>query len=222
VLERWEPVLFEQPRQQDVKVVTFLLAECSFPSLLQGQNFIDAAANRLTGMRPLKRLLRERDPGRAPSMEFSSDLESLYSALADRAGTLEVSGAAAQRFAEQAAGDFDAVLWVPCHGRRLAQAAGELGSQLGLVLDGTAPENCNRIRDFLAARRCLVVLDAPTSEAAAALVPNGRTSTAVTLEPVNIVATPDSPAYARSLIAAARYAEAYEVLYGLPSLIIGC
>ena len=43
----------------------------------------------------------------------------------------------------------------------------------------------------------------------------GHTSTAVTRDAVEIVETPETPAYARSLIARRRYAEAYELLYRL-------
>lgn len=226
VRERWEPVLFDQARS-GVEVVTVLLEECTFPQLLRRRNFIDATTNRLTARRLLKRWFwqRERELAELPATGFSGDLEDLYSTLADRAGTLLVSGAAASRFATEAAQEFEAVLWVPCHGRTLAEAAGELGRQLGLALDGPAMENCRHIRDLLAARRYLVVLDAPGPEISAELTAAGRTSNAVTLEPVTILETPRTPAYARSLIAARRYAEAYELLYRLLDAVVdpeGC
>ena len=86
-------------------------------------------------------------------------------------------------------------------------------------------KNCSRIRDLLAARRCLVVLDAPGPEISAELTAGGRTSTALTQEAVTILETPETPAYARSLIAARRYAEAYELLYRLLDAVVdpdGC
>ncbi len=52
-------------------------------------------------------------------------------------------------------------------------------------------------------------------EIAADVIPRGRTSTLVTLEPVSIGEPPQSLAYARKLIAGRRYAEAYELLYAL-------
>lgn len=227
VRERWEPILFDRARRGDVEVVTVLLQECSFPPLLRRRNFIDGTTNRLTARRLLKRWFwqRERELGARPSTELSGDLEDLYSTLADVAGTLPVSGADASRFASEAAQEFEAVLWVPCQGRTLAQAAGELGRQLGLTLDSPAKENCSRIRDLLAARRCLVVLDAPGPEISAELTAGGRTSTALTREAVTILETPQTPAYARSLIAARRYAEAYELLYRLLDAVVdpdGC
>lgn len=215
--ERWEPVLFEQARNFGVEVVTVLLDGCPFPALLQRRNFIDATANRLSAMRLLKRRiwLTDRGPGHSITQDFSTDLEDLYSALADKASTLEASGAAATRFAKEANLEFEAVLWIPCHGRSLAQVAGELGSQLSLALEDTADQNCRKIRDFLFSRRCLLVLDAPAPECIAALVPQGRTSTLVTLEPVSVVETPDSLAYARTLVSFRRYAEAYDLFYRL-------
>jgi hypothetical protein len=163
---------------------------------------------------------RERESGALPSSKFSGDLEHLYSTLADDAGTQQVDGAAAARFAKEAEEEFEAVLWVPCYGRTLAQAAGELGHQLGLTLDGQAKENCERIRELLAGRRCLVVLDGPRVEIAPELTASGRTSTAITRDAVNIFETPETPEYARSLIAARRYAEAYELLYRLLDAVV--
>jgi hypothetical protein len=222
VRERWEPVLFERAKQAKVEVLTMLLGECSFPPLLRRRNFIDATTNWLTARRLLKRWfrLREREPGAAPSFEFSGDLEDLYVSLADRAGTLHVSGVVASRFAREAEGEFEAVLWVPCQGRTLAQAAGELGHQLGLALDGPEKENCGRIREFLTTRRCLVVLDDPGTEISLELIASGRTSTAITHDPVKVLETPETLAYARRLIAERRFAEAYELLYRLLDAVV--
>ena len=217
VRERWEPVLFEEPRRAGVEVVTVQLSDCAFPALLRRRNFIDGTADRIAAMRTLKRWLwqREREPGFAPSAVFSPDLHDLYADLADRPGMRETSGALASRFAREAGQDFEAVLWIPCHGRNLTRIAGELGAQLGLALKGVVEENCRKIRAVLFDRRCLLVLDAPPPEALDALVPAGRTSTLITSDPVETHDTPESPEYARSLIAAGRYAEAYELLYRL-------
>jgi len=225
--ERWEPVLVDEARRAGVEVVTVLLEECPFPPLLRRRNFIDGTTDRLTARRLLKRWFwqREREPGDPPGTGVSGDLEDLYSTLADRGGALTVSGGDASRFANEAADEFEAVLWVPCHGLTLAQAAGELGHQLGIALDGPVKENCGRIRDLLAARRCLVVLDAPDPEIRAELTAGGRTSTAVTRDAVRILQTPRTPAQARTLIAARRYAEAYELLYKLLDKVVdpdGC
>jgi hypothetical protein len=215
--ERWEPVLFEETRRTGVELACLLLTECPFPPLLRRRNFIDATTNRRSAMRLLKRWIWQQEQGAAHSLSatFSGDLEDLYSALSDQAGTLRTAGADATRFAKEAGQEFEAVLWVPCHGRSLAQIAGELGSQLGLTLESTAEQNCQRIRGQLAARRCLLVLDAPAPELAAEFISRGRTSTLVTLDPVSVVETPQSLAYGRKLISSRRYAEAYELLYEL-------
>jgi hypothetical protein len=222
VRERWEPILFDQARRGAVQVVTVLLEECSFPPLLRRRNFIDGTINRTTARRLLKRWFwqRERDLSTLPSTGFSGDLEEMYSTLADVGGTLTVNGASASRFADEAAQEFEGVLWVPCHGRTLAQAAGELGVQLALTLDGPTKENCRRICELLGARRCLVVLDASSPEISSELTAGGRTSTVITSDPVRILETPQTPAYTRTLIAARRYAEAYELLYGLLDAVV--
>jgi hypothetical protein len=69
------------------------------------------------------------------------------------------------------------------------------------------------------------VLDAADAEISAELTASGRTSTVITREAVEIMNTPETPAYTRNLIAARRYAEAYELLYRLLDAVIdpdGC
>ena len=220
--ERWEPVLFERAKESGLEVLTVLLEECSFPPLLRRRNFFDATTNWMTAGRLLKRWfwVRARQPGTTPSKQFSGDLEDLYRALADRAGTLPVDAAAASQFAQEAADEFETVLWVPCQGRSLAQAAGELGHQLGLTLDGPVEDNCSRLRDVLSSHRCLVVLDAANSAIRSELDAKGRTSTIITREAVKILETPETPEFARHLVAQRRYAEAYELLYRLLDAVI--
>lgn len=215
--ERWEHLLFEEPRSAGVELVSVLVGDCPFPPLLRRRNFIDATANRLAAMRHLKRWIWQWEQGATHSLNstISADLEDLYAALSDDAGTLKTSGAEASRFVKEAGQEFEAVLWIPCHRRSLAQIAGDLGSQLGLMLDGTVEQNCRRIDELLASRRCLLVLDAPAPELAAELISRGRTSTLITIDPVSIVETTPSLTDARKLIAARRYAEAYEQLYSL-------
>jgi len=215
--ERWEPVLFEGTRDAGVERFSILLGACPFPPLLSRQDFIDATNDQLGAMRLLKRSIRQRAQGatHALNRNFSSDLEDLYAALADEPGTLRCSGADASRFVKEAGQEFEDVLWVSCHERTFVQAVGELGEKLGLTLEGTAEQNCQRIQQFLYGRRFLLVLDAPDAELTAELIPHGRTSTLVTLDPVTVVRTVPSLAQARKLVRARRYAEAYELLYEL-------
>lgn len=208
--EIWEPLLAGRPR-----VSTFLMEECTFPLLLRrGSGFFDGTTARLHAMRQLKRWIWGIRHGTSPAMALSPDLEPLYVALADQPGTMTASGPMAERFAQQAFRDFEAVFWVPAHGRSLTQIAGELGSQLEMTLDGPLEDNCRRIRDVLTRRRCLVVFDAP-DVAVDQILPSGRTSVLFTDEAVRIVADARNFAAARALVLARRFAEAYELLYEL-------
>jgi hypothetical protein len=219
--ERWERILFEETRSAGVELVSVLLNDCPFPPLLRRRNFIDGThdetASRLATMRLVKRWIWHRETEMAQTLNptFAEDLEDLYYNLSDQAGTLKASGTDASRFVREAGQEFEAVLWIPCHRRTLAQIVGELGSQLGLPLDGTLEQNRRNIHDLLARRRCLLVLDSPAAEFASELIAGGRTSTLVTQEPVKVVETPRSLAQARKLISSRRFAEAYELLYGL-------
>lgn len=208
--EIWEPLLRGRTR-----VSFFLLEECTFPLLLRrGSNFFDATSQRLAAMRQLKRWIWGIRHGTSPAMALSPDLEALYRTLADQSGTLTASGPMAERFAQQAGRDFEAVFWVSSHGRTLAQIAGDLGSQLGMTLDGPVEDNCRRIGEMLSGKRCLVVLDAPQVPVDA-IMPTGRTSFLFTDEPVQPANDMRTLAAARALVSARRYAEAYEVLYEL-------
>jgi hypothetical protein len=213
--ERWEPLLFRRTSEADTRIAIFLLEECAFPPLLRrGLKFFDATMERLPAMRQLKRWLWSIRFGTHPGMAFSSDMETLYGVLADEPGTCTASGAMAERFAHQAAPDFEAVFWISAHGRPLSRIAGELGSQMGMKLDGPLEDNCRRIRDVLSGRRCLLILDAP-QVALDPLMPSGRTSILFTSEPVRIVEDERSLRAARALVAVSRFAEAYDVFYQL-------
>lgn len=73
---------------------------------------------------------------------------------------------------------------------------------------------------FLAARRCLVVLDAPGAEILPELIASGRTSTVITHDPIRFLETPETLVYARRLVAEQRFAEAYELLYRLLDTVV--
>ncbi len=205
LLERWQPIL--------AQAAVFLLEECRFPPLLRrGSRFFDATTEngRFPAQRRLKRWVRGIQSGTVPSVVFSPDLEDLYRNLDDQPGTLTTNGATAWHFAREAAKDFENVCWIPAHGRTLAQIAGELGSQMKMQLEGRLEDNCSRIRDMLAQRRCLVIFDGAEIAVDTLLAP-GKTSVLFTSEPVRIVPNDFSLAAARSLFSAGRFAEAYEI-----------
>jgi hypothetical protein len=210
--EIWEPLLFAQAEESGTRVAVMLLDPCEFPQLLRRKlKFFDATENPIQALRLLKRWLLGIEHRTEPLTVFSADLEPLYAGLADRAGQLTASADLAQRFAREASHDFAAVLQIPAHGRTLAQIAGELGAQLGMVLDGPLEENCRRIRELLSAKRCLVIFDAPV-EPLDALLPAQRSSILISTEPIRILTTPETLKYARELATAKRFAEAWELL----------
>ncbi len=211
----WEPLLVKRPADNGTQVAVLLLEDCIFPGVLgRGSRFFDARTDRQGALRRLKRWLRGLQAGVPPAMHFSSDLEELYRVLDDQPGTLTVAGPIAERFAHEAARDFDSVLWIAAYGRNLTQIAGEVGAQLGMTLEGTVESNCSRGRAELARRRCLLVLDGP-EVAVDALLPQGMTSVLLTSEPTRIEAPELTLEAARKLFAARRLAEAYELYYEL-------
>lgn len=213
--ERWESVLFQRAAETGTRIAVFLLEECAFPQLLRrGLRFFDATTDLVPAMRELKRWIRGIQSGTHPGMAFSPDMENLYRVLADAPGICTAAGAMAERFARQAAPDFEAVFWISAHGRTLTRIAGELGSQLGMTLDGPVEDNCRRIREVLSLKRCLVVVDAP-QVSLELLVPCGRTSILLTSEPVRVVEDKRNPGTARALVSVRRFAEAYEILHEL-------
>lgn len=201
--ERWEPVLKDRP------LACVLVNSCPLPGLLRRGPFFEL--ERGNAGRGLKRWLWGRGEFR-----WSPDLEELYAALADRSGVRTCDPETVRRFAREAEGDFEAVLWVPCHDRSLAEALGELGDQLGLLLDGPPAANRERVLDNLASRRCLLVLDAPPPMLREELTAAGRCSTLVTTAPsAPVRELPHTFDYARQLMRGNRLAEAYELLYSL-------
>jgi hypothetical protein len=209
--ERWERVLFAQAEEADTRVGVVLLGTCSFPELFRRRlRFFEASSDTLSALRGIKRWINGIRSATPPDFTFSGDLEALYKGLADVPGTLTATGAEATRFAREAARDFEAVCRVPAHGRTLAQIAGELGSQLGMTLDGPIEDNCRRIHELLSRRRCLVIFDAP-EVSLRTLKPSGRTSVLLTDER-SAPETPMTFAAARRLVNAGRFAEAYEIL----------
>jgi hypothetical protein len=215
VRERWEPILMGEASDVGTRVAVFLLEECEFPPIFRRRlKFFNATSNRREALRQLKRWIHGVRRGTPPSMLFSPDLEHLYRDLADCTGALTESGTLAARFAAEAAHDFEAVLWIPAHGKTLAQIAGEIGVQLEMTLDGPLEENCRSIREVLSCTHCLLVLDAPEVPVDS-LLPRERTSVLFTSEPVRHDEAPRTAAAARALVAGKRFAEAYEIFRDL-------
>jgi hypothetical protein len=205
--ERWDPLLLELP------LACVLLNPCPFPELLRRRAFFDN--DHPHAARGLKRWVwqQRREVGQASRFKWSDELEPLYVSLADRPGTQTASAEQSRLFAREASAEFECVVWIPCHGRTLAECTGKLGTDLGLSMDEPEKQNRRRVQDALRERRCLVVLDAPSDEARAALDCNGRSSLLITTEPLEIQEPPRTFDYARELVRTRRYAEAYDLLY---------
>lgn len=197
-----------------------VLAPCPYPPILErGPSFFKAdGSDERRAWRGLKRWIRGGD-GQGV---WSADLEDLYATLADAPGfaAAEVSADRAQRFAQEAAGEFESVCRIPCHHPfrgSIAQVTGCLGAHLGLTLDGPLHENLERLRAELTRRRLLIVLESPEAPVREMFEIGGegrRASILIT----SAAAEGGEPLqgseveYAEQLIRARRFAEAYEIL----------
>ncbi len=182
--ERWDPILLELP------LACVLLNPCPFPELLRRRAFFDNADP--NAARGVKRWAwqQRRELSEVIRYKWSEELERLYVGLADRAGTQTASAEQSRLFASEASAEFECVVWIPCHGRTLAECTGKLGTELGLTMDEPEKQNRRRVLETLRERRCLVVLDAPSDEARAALDFGGRSSVLITTEQLEIQETP--------------------------------
>jgi hypothetical protein len=163
VRSRWEPVLIGQPADGGAALGCVLLAECKFPDLLRRRNFHTPDRE---GRRALKRWLLSRAPHvaalpktavEAPAAEV---LDELRRRLADDVGA--AAGAPwelALAFARECAADFEGVVWIDGARRSAAGVAGDLAHALGAPLSGPPEESHERLREFCAGRRLLIVFD---------------------------------------------------------------
>lgn len=136
VRSEWEEAFLKGPAAEGVRIAFLLIAECGFPEVLRRQAFF---RNR----RALKRWIRSC----AQSVQSPpARLEALTAALADQPGI--VTSELASEFVQYCGADFDAVFWLRCGARSLAELAGDLGCQLDLRLDSEPLANAARIRAF--------------------------------------------------------------------------
>jgi hypothetical protein len=173
----WEDALVTEPAEEGVRVAFARLDDCAPPPVLRPRFEIAGLATK--GLRALKRWVRNPEHGPAP--EAGGDLEVLGIALADRAGMETIASVeTAREFARVFGQDFDAVLTLEDCGRRsLVVLAGDLGAQLGLKLEGDLESNLERLHEFCAERRLLVVLEGGAPQP---LIFGRRSSTLATTE----------------------------------------
>ncbi len=175
---QWEDPLVNEPEAEGVRIAFLKCDDCSPPRVLRNQ--FDLTGRRLDGLRALKRWIRGAPGSYLPP---GPDVEVLTLAVADRPGMEIVDSIAlAEDAARTCAADFDATLRLHCPGRTLTALAGDLAWQLGLKLDGDLPSNLERLENFCASRRLLVLLEAPEDSMAESLVFGGRCSTLISTE----------------------------------------
>jgi hypothetical protein len=161
--DRWEEVLINQPQAGDAAALAcLLLADCKFPHLLRRRDFF---VDSLAGRRALKRWLmarrtRVRSLPTGPADAGAEAVEDLRCRLADSPGfASDVPRDLALAFARECARDFEGAVWVDGTRRSMAGIAGDLGHALGLALHGPPADSIERLQDFCASRRLLVVFD---------------------------------------------------------------
>jgi len=167
---QWEDALVKEPADENVRIGFVRCDDCSPPAVLRPR--FEFAGLPTKSLRELKRWVRHREPAYFPPAApgcsgGEADLEVLGIALADRAGTETVADLGlAFEFVRAYREDFDEILVLECGDRSVTALAGDLGAQLGLSLEGDLDSNLERLREFCAARRFLLLLaDAGTPDA---------------------------------------------------------
>lgn len=179
---QWEDALVTEPREEGVRIAFARCDDCNPPAVLQPR--FELAGLRRDGLRELKRWVRQRgatwSPPEGPrDLDHAGYLEDLGIAIADRAGMATAASAAlAYEFARTFADDFDEIFRLECAGRSLAALAGDLGAQMGLKLESDVTVNLQRLADFCAPRRFLLILEEGPEE----LAFGGRSSTLLVSE----------------------------------------
>jgi hypothetical protein len=185
--EEWEPVFVEAREEHGTHVAFVPLRDCVFPKVLLRSNVFPPVPDAREAARQLKRWLFELRPpalrgffvrpGLAAAPGRAFDLERMYEEFGDRPGCGVVMDAAAARaFANRATADFESVFWVDCRGCTLAEAAGELATQVAVQAVGNVSSNMETLRSVCGARRCLIVLEGADEELAESFSDFGLTS----------------------------------------------
>lgn len=180
---QWEPALVTEPAGENTRIAFVRCDDCNPPAVLKRR--FELAGLRRDGLRELKRWVRQRaatwvPPDEPRDLDHAGYLEDLGIAIADRAGAATAATAAlAYEFARVYAEDFDEIFRLECGGRSLTALTGDLANQMGLRLESEPGVNLQRLTEFCAARRFLLLLE----EGEEALVFGGRCSTLMVEQP---------------------------------------
>ena len=182
IREEWQAAIFDEPASAGIPVGILLVGECTFPALLRRKNFFDLAANRIDGMRDVKRWLaglgkEQSAPEGLPLVTREEcDIEPLVCSLADAPGALEASLSQALAFTRGYWRDFDSVRWLHCAARPFVSLAGDLCAALQIRSQGDLEENLAQIREHCISYRPLLIFDGITKSLFTQISPGGRSS----------------------------------------------
>jgi len=197
--EDWGALLDHLTSNAEPPAGAVLVRSCGYPRLLERMHFFRWDDEPLEALRAIEkwairlhRLPQQRSfaPARLPWFEGrQNELDLLWQALVDRAGTAIIVNEAAasgktslaQEFARRAGAHFRDLLWVDCGGCSPASFAGELAGQLGASCEGEPSEAFAAMVQLAGRHRVLLVLDDfPPGLAIPLADPQGRASVLVT------------------------------------------
>jgi tetratricopeptide (TPR) repeat protein len=197
VKEEWTDAYWEQVNARKTKLVGVLYRDCRIPRLLRNKKYFDLRTNQPEGFREIRTWLLGQEPERprpnhAPArpplfIGREEELRNLRERLGQPGAVVHVQGMPGRgktllaiEFAHRYQQDFEAVYWLPCQSGSLVALAGELSRQLGLRLEGDLDQVVCELKDYCAAKRCLLVLDNVEEESPGQLIPGGAASVLIT------------------------------------------
>jgi hypothetical protein len=197
VEEEWTAAYWSQVNSGTTRLIPVLIGDCDLPAMLANKKYCDLRANQLEGMRRLKtELLRaapapvQRSGPGASLPNFigrEAEIDELKVRLSQPGSCVPIIGMAgvgktylAREFIRRHGALFEAVYDVDCEKKDLAALTGDLTAQLGLRLEGDANQVAVELRRYLAAKRCLLLLDNVEDDGPGQLVPRGRAAVLIT------------------------------------------
>ena len=175
-----------------------LYRDCQVPPLIRAIKYFDLRKNPLEGFREIRtHLLGQSQPLSArfnhlpvpppPFIGRESEVTQLRDSLQQPPAVVLITSmpgcgktTLALQFAHRHQQDFEAVDWLHCVSGNLASISAELARLLGLKLEGDTPQIVAELKNILAAKRCLLVLDNVEVESPGDLIPGGRASVLIT------------------------------------------